>query len=322
MIHNTENSSQRRWIAPCRTWLRRCFPAVVLILIYADGAIANTLPIITNVTVSTLGDSLIVRYDIEDPEENTMRVSLYAAGIEMPPLPTPPLRGDIGSGVTSGIGKRIVFPLSALPERTRENFVPRLLAHDGVGYGAEMISVISKSGPDFMVDRFELTNEQFAAFVRSDGYERMEYWIIDDGSLDIEETGWNYAGRFRWIAPRHWDPRADPPWSSDPYSNTASSPVLGVSWFEAYAYCKWAGRRLPASSEFDEAAGLLEADYPWGDDPLVATAPDPAAASDSAATSDALDNGTAGSSQGFYGLANIRFGYANYKLEGFTHDGY
>jgi formylglycine-generating enzyme required for sulfatase activity len=125
----------------------------------------------------------------------------------------------------------------------------------------------------------------------------MDYWLVDDGSIEVVETGWNYAGKFRWSMPRFWNAGSRPPWSADPNSPTDSSPVLGVSWFEAYAYCKWAGRRLPSSSEWLEAAGLNRLPYSWG------------------------ETWSAGQDPPAFGLANVRFGYEGYDYKGFADDG-
>ncbi len=271
---------------------------VVTAFLMAAPASANIVPVITNVTVELVGDELVVSYDVMDPDNETVDIVLRIAGTDLRVEPDAPgVSGDIGRSVACGSEKAIHLPLSAVPGSSSGSFVPRILAYDGKGYGGEMIEVHSTTGPDFLVSRFELTNEEFAAFVRTDGYEMMEYWIIDDGSLEIVETGWNYAGKFQWQAPRHWDLKADPPWSSDPFSNHATSPMLGASWFEAYAYCKWAGCRLPSSSEYLEAAGLYEAAYPWGDERMPAEgAPD-------------------------YPFANVKFGYKGYEHSGFRSDG-
>ena len=272
--------------------------AAAVWLASAMAAPGNTLPIVTNVEVAAAEDTVIVAYDVADPDDDTMTVILRFAGSELLLKgSTEGLAGDIGGGVSTGEGKVITVAREILPTELSEPLAARVLAHDGRGLGGEMIAVDSASGPDFLIDRFELTNEQFAAFVRSDGYELMEHWIVDDGTLEIVETGWNYAGRFRWQAPRYWDLTANPPWSKDPWSSRATSPVLGVSWFEAYAYCKWAGRRLPTSGEWREAAGVIDRPYPWGDDRAAgATAP-------------------------VYDLANIKIGYEGYTWEDFTSDG-
>ncbi len=259
---------------------------------------ANTLPMITNVSVETAGDTVRVAYDVDDPDGDSMTVLLRFAGADGGVArPIAGIGGDLGPGVTSGTGKVITIDRAVATSELPEPFVPRLLAHDGTGLGGEMIAVASTGGPDFLVDKYETTNEQYAAFVRSDGYEFMDFWLVDDGTIDIVETGWNYAGKFRWVAPRFWDPSMEPPWSTDPYSGLASTPVLGASWFEAYAYCKWAGRRLPSSGEWLEATGLNLSSYSWGDDR------------------------TSGEEPPEFTLANVRFGYKGYSFGGFTSDG-
>lgn len=245
------------------------------------------------------GDSLIVvTYDVLDPDGDHMTVMLLAAGGEVWFGGSEHgVSGDIGPGIGSGSGKRIVLRPRALSELLDDGFVPRLRAFDGVGYGGEMIRVEPSDGPAFLIDRFELTNEEFAVFVRSDGYEIREYWIVDDGSIDVADTGWNYCGRFRWQAPRYWDLSETPPWSGDRHSGQAAAPVLGVSWFEAYAYARWAGKRLPKEAEWVIAAGLRERSFPWGDDV------------------------TFGSRPPTYALANCKLGHRGYTYQEFTSDG-
>jgi formylglycine-generating enzyme required for sulfatase activity len=271
----------------------------LMLLALAAAARANVLPIITDVATTRTPEQITISYDVDDLDGDALTVILIvpAAALRLD-APTEAVAGDIGPGVGSGEEKRITIDLSALADTLPAPFVPRLMAYDGRGFGAEMIYVASPVGPDFLVDKFEVTNEQFAAFVRADGYEMMEYWIVDDGSIEIEETGWNYCGRFRWSAPRHWDLTARPPWSADEKSSGADTPVLGLSWFEAHAYCRWAGRRLPVGSEWREAAGLLEHAYPWGEDPIAASDPP------------------------FFALANLRFGFRNYDYRDFTIDGF
>ncbi len=269
----------------------------VTIAVLAAAAAGNVLPTVMNVSVETVGDTIRITYDVDDLDGDSMSILLRFAGVDGGvDGAVAGIGGDIGAGVLSGTAKVIAIDrtvASGLPEP----FIPRLLAYDGTGLGGEMIAVASTGGPDFLVDRYETTNEQYAAFVRSDGYEFMDFWLVDDGTIDIVETGWNYAGKFRWRAPRFWDSSAEPPWSTDPHSELASTPVLGASWFEAYAYCKWAGRRLPSSGEWLEAAGLNVSSYSWGDDR------------------------TGGVEPPGFALANVRFGYKGYSFGGFTTDG-
>lgn len=101
--------------------------------------------------------------------------------------------------------------------------------------------------PAFFIDKFPVTNEQYAQFIDAGGYQDSKYWI---------DEGWELISSEHIKEPRYW---RDPPW------NLADKPVVGVSWFEASAYAMWAGKQLPTEAMWEKAArGTDERLYPWG----------------------------------------------------------
>ena len=114
----------------------------------------------------------------------------------------------------------------------------------------------------FLVDRHEVTNEEFARFVGDRGYETATLW------LDSMSVGGERVPRVEAVA-RLTDRSGAPgprDWSGSLYSaGTGEHPVTSVSWYEANAYCLWAGKRLPSLEQWWRAAlGSGERAYPWG----------------------------------------------------------
>ncbi len=232
--------------------------------------LANTLPIITNVRKMADEDELIIIYDLEDKETDKVDIVLRTPNGLNYDKSAYGVSGDIGANISCGTNKEIHIYLSLLEvtgeinKISIEEFVPQLLAYDGYGYGGEMILIPLGENYAYYMDKFEITNEQFAEFINSDGYELREYWIIDDGSISVEDLGWQYNGKNKWQCPKFWDLSNIPYWQNDIYSNKLNTPVVGITWFEAYAYSKWAGRSLPLHKEYQNAIGLKQT-YPWGE---------------------------------------------------------
>jgi iron(II)-dependent oxidoreductase len=123
--------------------------------------------------------------------------------------------------------------------------------------------------PAFSIARQAVSNARFLDFVEDGGYARREFWC---------EAGWHMLQETGRRAPLYWR-RGDTGWQQRVYGEwvglVPSWPVLHVSAFEAEAWCRWAGRRLPTEAEWERAAATTPAGakrrYPWGED--AASAP-------------------------------------------------
>ncbi len=101
----------------------------------------------------------------------------------------------------------------------------------------------------YWMDVYPVTNGRFALFLHAGGYEEPRWWTAE---------GWNWRLAKQVTEPRQW---RQPGWDGP------DQPVAGVSWYEADAYARWAGRRLPTDAEWEKAArGTDGRRYPWGDD--------------------------------------------------------
>lgn len=126
----------------------------------------------------------------------------------------------------------------------------------------------------FTIDATTVTNAGFAAFVAATGYRTDAETYGSSAVFHLVAA----AGRDDVVgraagAPWWWDVRgADWRHPEGPHSTVddrADHPVVHVSWHDAQAYCRWAGRALPTEAQWERASrgGLDGARYPWGDDP-------------------------------------------------------
>jgi len=106
----------------------------------------------------------------------------------------------------------------------------------------------------FEVDKTEVTNKEYRKFIEAGGYDNQDFWTV---------AGWQWKTSNNITKPMYWE---------DSRFNQDNQPVVGVSWYEASAYAKWAGKRLPTEAEWEAIArynnksnnfswGRL---YPWG----------------------------------------------------------
>jgi len=115
----------------------------------------------------------------------------------------------------------------------------------------------------FRISRCAVTNAEFLAFVEADGYARREFW---------SEEGWAWRTGADARAPRYWKWR-EGAWLQRRFARwlplAPDEPVLHVNWYEANAFCRYAGRRLPSEPEWEYTASVDIGEkrrYPWGAD--------------------------------------------------------
>ena len=113
----------------------------------------------------------------------------------------------------------------------------------------------------FLLDRYPVSNREFHGFVAAGGYQEMALWeeSIWPAVLDlVDATG--------SPGPRYWQNGYFPP-------GRENHPVVGVNWFEACAYARWLGKRLPSDAEWVKAGSWpvhlssdarMQRRYPWG----------------------------------------------------------
>jgi ergothioneine biosynthesis protein EgtB len=127
---------------------------------------------------------------------------------------------------------------------------------------------------DFAIDRAPVSNGKFLEFMRDGGYQNFRWWFSE---------GWEVVNREQWQAPLYWELH-DGRWmirdfsGLHPVESKADEPVSHVSYYEASAFAKWNGKRLPTEGEWEKAACFDPAanqkkGFPWGDkDADVSTA--------------------------------------------------
>jgi ergothioneine biosynthesis protein EgtB len=161
--------------------------------------------------------------------------------------------------------------------------VPRPLAFRRFEEG---IQKIGHAGPGFAFDNegprhrvfleaFEIANRpvtcgEYLAFLADRGYERPELWLSD---------GWNAARSEAWRAPLYWNDQ-EGSWKIHTLSGERAldpaEPVCHLSFYEADAYARWAGARLPTEAEWEVAASGLGLDGNFLENGLFHPAPAPA----------------------------------------------
>ncbi|WP_199440099.1 ergothioneine biosynthesis protein EgtB [Umezawaea sp. REN6] len=117
----------------------------------------------------------------------------------------------------------------------------------------------------FFLDTTPVTNAEYAAFVEAGGYDEERWW---------SGAGWAHRVSASLVAPRFWQ-RDGSGWARTAFGRTEplhpAQPVVHVCFYEAEAYARWAGKRLPTEAEWEKAARFdpatgLSRRYPWGEE--------------------------------------------------------
>ena len=115
----------------------------------------------------------------------------------------------------------------------------------------------------FEIGKYELTNAEYEKFVQDGGYDKPDFWSPE---------GWEFKNDLNWSMPAFWS--KDRLWKDDPYSKYGDTPVHGISYYEAEAFCNWLSKKanenyhIPTSYQWTRAAKGPDPGkkYTWGND--------------------------------------------------------
>jgi iron(II)-dependent oxidoreductase len=199
---------------------------------------------------------MVLQHEYQHGETMLQTLQLKRGAPYTPLLRLEPGDGGVAAGGRAGPAEMVRFPGGAVPIGTDD---------PSAAYDNERPAQLATVAP-FWIDVHPVTNGDFLAFMSAGGYDRPEYW---------SEAGWKWRMETGASAPKYWE-RRDGVWTSRSMDRSGPvnprHPVCHVSWYEADAFARFAGKRLPTEVEWEAAASWDPATgskrtYPWGETP-------------------------------------------------------
>ena len=238
LFNSYYESVGERWPRPARGLLSR--PTVEEVFAYRraiDDRIHEWLDPLSESSLESIEPGLELGLNHEQQHQELLLTDIKHA-FSINPLRPVFMVSDSGECLTDQGLHWLTFPAGV-----------RQIGHTGASFGFDNESPPHPVYvPSFQISSHLITNREFLAFIDDDGYRRPEVWLAD---------GWTMCRRLGWSAPLYWE-RDDGSWRQFTLGGMQSlsleEPVCHISYYEAEAFARWAGARLPTEAEWETAA--------------------------------------------------------------------
>jgi iron(II)-dependent oxidoreductase len=197
--------------------------------------------------------AMIVQHE-QQHDETMLATHQLRGGPAVLTAPSPPSPPTPAAGVVTGLPAEVLVPAGQFVMGTSSE--PWALDNERPGHRRDL--------PAFRIDTTPVTNAAYQGFVEDGGYEDPRWWSA---------PGWAHRQEAGLTAPQFWR-RDGGAWLRRRFGRDEpvppGEPVVHVCWYEADAYARWAGKRLPTEAEWEKAARWdpptgRSRRYPWGD---------------------------------------------------------